>query len=432
MKKMKTVSSDNQVQVHPFTNSSTFAWQEIRVHQKVGKVTPMDPSAPILADHIRFVCLSDTHLQIEKGQIKIPDGDVLLHAGDFTNTGLPIEVKTFNDFLGTLPHKLKIVIAGNHELSFDYNLVKNDRQHLSRYGWTRSIMETMCSEYGITSVKELMTNCVYLQDSGVSVCGINIWGSPWQPVFCGWGFNLERGQPLLDKWNLIPESTDILITHGPPIGYGDRCFDGQHVGCVELLSTVQQRVRPKYHLFGHIHEDYGMKTDGYTTFINASICTVKYRPTNPPVVFDIPVPEGFSKADLIEIKLLKPMISEKITTGSLTSTASVTTTVVPVTTAAVPVTTATVPATTATVPATTATVPATTATVPVLLETITAAPLTILKEPMTTSTFLVTNTTFPMTTSIAPKTAYTLPQTTSAVPITTPASQDWLSDSSIM
>ncbi|KAK3591069.1 hypothetical protein CHS0354_005463 [Potamilus streckersoni] len=299
------MSSVSVIQVHPDTNSPTRAWQKLQVHQKVVKVTPMDPSTPILADHIRFVCLSDTHSRIEKGQIKIPDGDVLLHAGDFTNIGLPSEVKTYNEFLGTLPHKLKIVIAGNHDLSFDYDLVKNNRKHLSGFGWTRSLVEEKLAEYGITGVKELMTNCVYLQDSGVCVCGINIWGSPWQPTFCDWGFNLERGQPLLDKWNLIPKSTDILITHGPPVGHGDKCFDKQNVGCVELLSTIQQRVHPKYHLFGHIHEGYGMTTDGNTTFINASTCTVKYKPTNPPVVFDIPVPEGFSKSDLTEMKMLE-------------------------------------------------------------------------------------------------------------------------------
>ncbi|KAI2662909.1 Metallophosphoesterase MPPED2 [Labeo rohita] len=112
--------------------------------------------------------------------------------------------------------------------------------------------------------------------------------TPW---FNGWGFNLPRGQSLLDKWNLIPEGIDILMTHGPPLGFRDWVpKELQRVGCVELLNTVQRRVRPKLHVFGGIHEGYGIMTDGYTTFINASTCTVSFQPTNPPIVFDLPNP----------------------------------------------------------------------------------------------------------------------------------------------
>lgn len=75
-----------------------------------------------------------------------------------------------------------------------------------------------------------------------------------QPEFCKWAFNLPRGEPCLSKWNQIPDDTDILITHTPPVGYGDLCCTGVRAGCVELLSTVQRRVLPKYHIFGHIHE----------------------------------------------------------------------------------------------------------------------------------------------------------------------------------
>ena len=52
----------------------------------------------------------------------------------------------------------------------------------------------------------------------------------------------------------IPVGTDILVTHTPPVGYGDRCATGVRAGCVELLNTVQRRVKPKYHIYGHIHE----------------------------------------------------------------------------------------------------------------------------------------------------------------------------------
>ncbi|KAL4696665.1 hypothetical protein H8959_002363 [Pygathrix nigripes] len=102
-----------------------------------------------------------------------------------------------------------------------------------------------------------------------------------------------RGQSLLDKWNLIPEGIDILMTHGPPLGFRDWVpKELQRVGCVELLNTVQRRVRPKLHVFGGIHEGYGIMTDGYTTYINASTCTVSFQPTNPPIIFDLPNPQG--------------------------------------------------------------------------------------------------------------------------------------------
>lgn len=75
-----------------------------------------------------------------------------------------------------------------------------------------------------------------------------------QPEFRKWAFNLPRGGQCLSKWNIIPDNTDILVTHTPPLGFGDLCCTGVRAGCVELLSTVQQRVLPKYHIFGHIHE----------------------------------------------------------------------------------------------------------------------------------------------------------------------------------
>ena len=102
-------------------------------------------------------------------------------------------------------------------------------------------------------------------------------------------------QACLNKWDQIPDDTDILITHTPPVGYGDFCCTGIRAGCVELLNTVRLRVRPKYHIYGHIHEGYGVRSDGKVIFINASICDINYMPTNKPVVFDISVPKGHSK-----------------------------------------------------------------------------------------------------------------------------------------
>ncbi|XP_064594814.1 metallophosphoesterase MPPED2-like [Liolophura sinensis] len=285
-----------KITVHPLTKNPTKAWQKLQVKQSISKVTPLDPDTPVQIDKVRFVCISDTHARVERLQDFIPEGDVLLHAGDITNVGLPFEIEKFNEFLGKLPHKHKIVIAGNHDLTFDDDMVKTKRHDLEmRFNIRKEKFEDYLNERGIASVKSLLTNCTYLEDSMAEVYGIRIYGAPWQPEFCDWGFNLPRGQACLDKWNKIPEDVDILITHGPPIGHGDKCFDGSHVGCVELLSTIQQRIFPKYHVFGHVHEGYGVTTDGVTTYINASTCTLQYKPRNPPIIFDIPLPEGVSK-----------------------------------------------------------------------------------------------------------------------------------------
>ena len=75
-----------------------------------------------------------------------------------------------------------------------------------------------------------------------------------QPEFGGWGFNLMRGGPCREAWSKIPDGIDILITHGPPLGHGDLCSSHQRAGCLDLLRDIQERVKPKYHVFGHIHE----------------------------------------------------------------------------------------------------------------------------------------------------------------------------------
>ncbi|CAG5127500.1 unnamed protein product, partial [Candidula unifasciata] len=162
-------------------------------------------------------------------------------------------------------------------------------------------LEDYLEKAKVSSSRQLLTNCIYLLDSCVQVCGVQIYGSPWQPKFGGWAFNLKRGAACLDKWNKIPEDTDILMTHGPPVGHGDLCSDGMRAGCVELLHTIQHRVRPKYHLFGHIHEGYGVTTDGQTTFINGSNCTLRYKPDNRPIVFDFPIPDGHLKSELYQL-----------------------------------------------------------------------------------------------------------------------------------
>ena len=212
-----------------------------------------------MAGTLRIVAISDTHTKHDR--LTIPDGDVLCHAGDFTNVGALADVERFNTFLGRLPHRHKIVIAGNHDV---------------------------CFEHSPKEAQRLLTHCTYLQDGAAEVEGVRFYGSPWQPWFYDWAFNLQRGLPLRQKWDLIPAGTDVLITHGPPHGIGDRCEDGRQVGCEELLAAVQ-RLRPRLHIFGHIHEGAGVTRGEHTTFINASSLDARYRPVHAPVVFDLEV-----------------------------------------------------------------------------------------------------------------------------------------------
>ena len=202
-----------------------------------------------------IVSISDTH-GLHWG-LDIPDGDVLIHAGDITLAGTIDQVKDFDRFLGSLPHSHKIVIAGNHDFCFE-----RDREASSAQ----------------------LTNCIYLQDEEVQVQGVRFYGSPWQPWFFDWAFNLKRGPEIREKWNLIPRGTDVLITHGPPFGHGDLTMRREAAGCKNLLEVVEG-IKPQIHIFGHIHEGAGVTENGETVFINASTCDSEYRPVNRPIVY---------------------------------------------------------------------------------------------------------------------------------------------------
>ncbi len=190
---------------------------------------------------LKLILISDTHNLHDL--LEVPDGDILLFAGDMADSGTLDEVADFNRFLGTLPHKHKVIICGNHDFAFE-------RQP--------------------AEAQALITNATYLQDEAVMVEGIKIYGSPWQPWFHNWAFNLQRGEELKAKWDLIPEDTDILITHGPPMGILDKIWTGKLVGDEELTKRVEA-IQPKLHLFGHIHEAAGQKQIGQTLYINGSM-----------------------------------------------------------------------------------------------------------------------------------------------------------------
>ena len=259
----------------------------------LGQFTSPEPQKPLF---VRFVCISDTHNKHDwdKCPFTVPDGDVLVHAGDFTQVGDAREVAAFCKWFGALPHKRKILIAGNHDLSL----------HGETYAQTGAIQGVQAADAAeaASRARELVAavpECEYLCDSGTSVSGIRIWGTPWQPMFPTGppqAFQLPRGQPLREKWAMIPDGTDVVITHGPPLGHGDSAGPGAHIGCIDLLNELQSRVKPSHHVFGHCHPGYGITSDGQTTYVNAATCTNKYRPEHLPLVFDLPamdeVPAG--------------------------------------------------------------------------------------------------------------------------------------------
>lgn len=210
---------------------------------------------------MKLICISDTH-SLHRRIPEIPDGDVLIHAGDCLGQGTLENIKDLNDWLGTLPHRYKIVIAGNHDWAFQ-ETPKQARQALN--------------------------NAIYLEDSGIEIGGIRFWGSPWTPTFLDWAFMLDRGEQLCEKWALIPDNTDVLITHGPPKGIGDEAnlgFKSQNVGCADLLARIQE-LALKAHIFGHIHEGYGEYEQGQAKLINASTCNARYEPRNAPIVMNL-------------------------------------------------------------------------------------------------------------------------------------------------
>lgn len=193
------------------------------------------------------------------GRLVVPDGDVLIHAGDSTKRGTLAQLRSFASFIEALPHRHKIVIAGNHDFGLEQDLALG---------------------------RELFGEG-YLCDAGKTVDGVRVWGSPWQPWFHDWAFNLARGEQLREVWARIPDDTDVLVTHGPPRGVLDKTITGEEVGCDELWEAVQ-RIRPRVHVFGHIHEAYGAQRVGRTLFVNACNCNLDYDPDNPVLVVDLP------------------------------------------------------------------------------------------------------------------------------------------------
>ena len=139
-------------------------------------------------------------------------------------------------------------------------------------------------------------DCVYLEDESLTIEDpefsrpIKFYGSPWQPEFCNWAFNTPRHEMYI-HWEKIPSDTDILITHGGPEEILDINNQGEVCGCASLRHYVDN-IKPLIHVFGHIHEGYGVLTRNGTTFVNASTCTRLNIPLNKPIVISLKEVDG--------------------------------------------------------------------------------------------------------------------------------------------
>lgn len=161
-------------------------------------------------------------------------------------------------------------------------------KHLYKYGIVViNGNHDLLGESDFSLAKSILTNVnYYIQHESIVVNELKIFGSAYTPFFGGWGYNVEPGPKMVELWDQIPADTELLLTHGPPYGILDETYDNRHVGCVELLDRVL-KIKPKYHIFGHIHHSYGIKDFNGTTFVNASICNEQYRPVNKPIVIEI-------------------------------------------------------------------------------------------------------------------------------------------------
>ena len=211
---------------------------------------------------MRLTFISDTHSK--HNDLKLEPCDILIHCGDLTEDIGQADLRYFCKWFDEQNAKHKIFIAGNHDGAFEK--------------WP-DLAKAMVKEY----CKE---NVHYLRDSGVEIEEIKFWGSPVTPEFYNWFFNRKRGEEIKRHWDMIPDGTDVIITHGPPFGSGDwSIYDRVATGCVDLLDTIQ-RIKPKIHACGHIHSGYGRRRIDDTMLINAASCNENYKIAHKPITVD--------------------------------------------------------------------------------------------------------------------------------------------------
>lgn len=217
---------------------------------------------------MKIVAISDTHGYHRR--MTIPEGDMLICAGDFSMRAKLNDVRQFSEWFNKQPHQYKVIVPGNHDVYCE-----------GEKSWS----------------KEEFAPAIYLDHEEAEVAGYRIFGSPYSSSIyepSPWAFDYNpRGTQSEYLWSQIPDGIDILVTHGPPKGILDRVLDPHpgedpHVGDVNLLYHVK-RALPRVHIFGHIHEGAGSyESDVWTTkFYNACICDVHYQPTNPVTIIEL-------------------------------------------------------------------------------------------------------------------------------------------------
>ena len=216
-----------------------------------------------------LVFISDTHTkhyEIDKQLREIHDNNpdaILIHSGDISYRGRDWEVKEFVEWYASLPFKNKIMIAGNHDFLFEKE-----------------------PDIANEILNSLGPEIIYLNDSGAELEGLKFWGSPVTPWFHNWAFNRLEHE-IEHHWNIIPEDTNVLITHGPPYLTLDSTRSGLRVGCPVLSERISQLKNLTIHVFGHIHEAAGIVEKDGVIYVNASTLDLYYEVKNSPIILTI-------------------------------------------------------------------------------------------------------------------------------------------------
>ena len=227
---------------------------------------------------MRITVISDTHTR--HGLIpmeEFPGGDLLIFSGDLMNSGYnKNDIFDFCHWFQSLKqYEDKVFIAGNHDRMFQ-NHPEDVKVWLDKFPLINYLQDEELTLYFDGPNGDMPEN------------NIRIYGSPWQPEFCNWAFNLPKNGPgLASKWEAIPNNTDILVTHSPAFGTLDTVEgrSNEHLGC-ELLAERIAIVKPKIHICGHIHSGYGYIFKDGTHFFNASVLDEQYEYTQKPITFD--------------------------------------------------------------------------------------------------------------------------------------------------
>lgn len=193
----------------------------------------------------------------------IPEGDILIHCGDFTYTGSQPELVAFGNHLKKLKHRYKVLVPGNHDMTLD---PLHERYHEKAESWMR-----------------LKDSELLVRNQVISINGLNIFCTPMIPKVGDWAFGYSDIQKEQVYENARQYPIDIVVSHGPPLGILD---ETAHYGCPILKEFIQD-IKPKYHLFGHCHGNYGQVEIDGIKYINASTCNMNYHPVNKPILIEV-------------------------------------------------------------------------------------------------------------------------------------------------